>query len=248
MQTVTTPVENPSTASLWPDGTRARVWMGIKGSVPIMMGYVPIGNALGVLAAQAGLTPVETGAMSIFVYAGASQFIGVGMLAAGLGPATIALTTLLVNLRHLLMSAALSPYMKHLSRGRVAAFAFFITDETFAVSTIAFRERGNADSAYMVGLYGTAYVSWVLATTAGALVGRAFVVPEALGLDFALPAMFIGLLAGQLRDKSGVIAAVVAGAAAVLGSSSLGGWSVMGASVLAATVGVGVGRWKRASS
>lgn len=239
--------DDTSGLTAWPESGRTRVSMGARGAVPIVMGYVPIGLALGVLAAQAGLSPVETGAMSVFVYAGASQFIGVAMLASGVAPITIAMTTLLVNLRHVLMSAALSPYMKHLSRRRIAALAFFITDETFAVSAAAFHERGRADAAYMVGLYATAYASWVLATVTGAVVGGAVAVPEALALDFALPAMFIGLLAGQLRDKTGVIVGVSAAVITVLGNRALGGWTVMVASVVAAVIGVGVSRWTKAS-
>lgn len=216
--------------------------------MPIVLGYVPIGLALGVLAARAGLSPVETGAMSVFVYAGASQFIGVSMIASGVAPLTIALTTLLVNLRHVLMSAALAPYMGHIRRSRAAALSFFVTDESFAVSEAAFRRDGRADAMYMVGLYVTAYASWVLATTAGAVIGGAFVVPDALGLEFALPAMFIGLLAGQLREKTGVLVAGVAGAIAVFGGEMLGNWTVMVAAVVAAAVGAGVSRWTHGSS
>lgn len=211
------------------------------------MGYVPIGLAMGVLAARAGLTPLQTGAMSVFVYAGASQFIGVSMLAAGFAPFAIAVTTFLVNLRHLLMSAALSPYMGHIRRGTAAVLAFFVTDESFAVSIGAFRERGRADVAYMVGLYGTAYASWVLATVTGALLGGAFEVPDAFALDFALPAMFIGLLAGQLKEKTAVVTAVVAAVVAVAGTPVFDGWTVMIASAAAAAIGAGVGRWTNAS-
>lgn len=230
-------------AATWPPHSRTRLLLGLKGAVPIAMGYVPIGLAMGVLAARAGLSPLEIGAMSVLVYAGASQFIGVGMLAAGFGPLAIALTTLLVNLRHVLMSAALSPYMSRIRRGVAAGLAFFITDESFAVSVGVFRERGRADVAYMVGLYGTAYASWVLATVGGAMLGGAFAVPDAFALDFALPAMFIGLLAGQLREKTAVATAVAAAVIAVAGAPLLGGWTVMVASVGAAAFGAGVGRW-----
>lgn len=240
--------ETQSMSSAWPRERRLRLLLGVRGAVPIVMGYVPIGLALGVLAAQAGLTPVDTGAMSVFVYAGASQFIGVSMLAAGLSPMTIALTTFLVNLRHLLMSAALSPYMKHVRRAQGAFLAFFVTDESFAVSVAAFQKRGKADVTYMIGLYGTSYASWVLATVVGALVGGAFVVPDSLALDFALSAMFIGLLAGQLKDHPAIIVAVVAVAVTIFGHTALGGWTVMVAAIFAAAVGVGVGRWTNASS
>lgn len=232
----------------WPADARSRLWLGVQGALPVVMGYVPIGLALGVLAAGAGLTPLETGAMSAFVYAGASQFIGVAMLGAGAAPIAIALTAFLVNLRHLLMSAALSPYMRRLTRRHMALFSFFITDETFAVSATEFRERGEADPLYMVGLYGIAYSSWLLSTIAGAVAGNAFAIPSWLPLDFALPAMFLGLLAGQIKDVSGFIVALGAGLITLMTSGALGGWSVMVASIVGALIGTGVSRWTLESS
>lgn len=241
------PADEGASAS-WPLRPRVRLLLGVKDALPIVMGYVPVGLALGVLAVQAGLTTLETGAMSAFVYAGASQFIGVSMLAAGNSPLTIILTTFLINSRHLLMSAALSPYMQHLRRRAVIGLSFFITDESFAMSADAFRRHGRADVLYMVGLYTSAYAGWFLATVTGAVVGAAFTVPDALALDFALPAMFIGLLAGQLRTRPAVVAAALAAVVAVMGDTVLGNWSVMIASVVAATAGVGVARWTSVSS
>lgn len=233
-------------AGAWPIEARARLSLGIKAALPVVAGYVPIGLALGVLSAGAGLTPLEIGAMSALVYAGASQFIGVAMLSAGTGPVTVALTAFFVNLRHLLMSAALSPYVRRLRPGQVAFFSFFVTDETFAVSATEFRQRGYADPLYMGALYTISYGSWLSATVVGAFVGGALEVPAWLSVDFALPAMFIGLLAGQLGDYGRVAVAVMAGVFVVVFGPFLGGWSVMVASAAAAVAGVGVSRWTRA--
>src|SRR5690606_37310621 len=152
--------------------------------------------AYGVLAAQAGLSPWEAGAMSLLVYAGASQFIAVGMLAADAGLAAVAATTFLVNLRHLLMSAALSPYFHRVRRPLLTVLSFFVTDESFAVSSTVFAERGRGDAGWFAGLAVTAYGSWLAASVAGALAGGAVDIPAAFGLDFALTGMFIGLLDG----------------------------------------------------
>lgn len=232
----------------WTGTGRERFWLGAKSAWPVVMGYGPIGFALGVLAVQAGLTPAEIGAMSLFVYAGASQFIAVGMLGAEAGLAAIAATTFLVNLRHLLMSAALSPYFYGVRRPFLAFLSFFVTDESFAVSTTAFAERQRGDAVYFAGLGLTAYVSWFVATVTGALVGGAFNIPAWLGLDFALTGMFIGLLAGTLRGRPAVATALVAGVVAVATAQTLGRWSVMAAAISAATAGVVMGRWTRTSS
>lgn len=222
---------------------RSRFWQGVRLAWPVVIGYVPIGLAMGVLAGQTGLTPLATGAMSALVYAGASQFVAVAMLQAGAPAVSIVLTTLFINLRHILMSAALSPFFRGVRPRMLWAIGFLVTDETFAVSHGQFAAEGRGDPAVFTGLGLTAYVSWLASTVAGAWVGGALSTPEAWGLDFALPAMFIGLLAGQLKDRVGLAVAVLAALSAVGGGRFLGGWSVMAAAMLAAAAGVVMRRW-----
>ena len=153
---------------------------GVRQAVPIMFGYGPIGVAYGVLARQAGLTLAQTVAMSIFVYAGSSQFIAAGMLGAGAGFLPIVSTTLLVNLRHLLMSAALSPHLGGLRRSFLALFAFHITDETFALHS-ANLDRGPAHPWLLLGINLASYGTWVLSSLLGGLFGSILPDPARLG-------------------------------------------------------------------
>lgn len=227
----------------WNGTVKDRFWLGAKSAWPVVIGYLPIGFAFGVLAAEAGLAVAEISAMSILVYAGASQFIAVGMLAAGAGPAAVAATTFLVNLRHLLMSAALSPYFRGVRRPALAFLSFFVTDEAFGVGSSVFARRGEGDAAYFAGLGVVSYTAWVAASVAGAAVGSAVALPAALGLDFALTGMFIGLLASSLRDRPAVLAAAAGGLLAVATGDVLGRWSTMVAAVAAATAGVAAARW-----
>ena len=88
---------------------------GWKAAVPVALGYLPLGLAFGILAARQGLTWIDVFFMSLLVYAGSAQFIASAMLSSGSAAAAIISTTFLVNLRHLLMSASLSPLLKHLS-------------------------------------------------------------------------------------------------------------------------------------
>ncbi|HEY8416507.1 MAG TPA: AzlC family ABC transporter permease [Limnochordales bacterium] len=222
---------------------RSRLWHGVRLAWPVVMGYVPIGLAMGVLAGQTGLTPLETGAMSALVYAGASQFVAVAMLQAGAPAISIVLTTFFVNLRHILMSAALSPFFRGVRPAVLAGVGFLMTDETFAVGHGQFAAEGKGDPLVFAGLGLTAYLSWLVSTVAGAWVGGALAAPEALGLDFALPAMFIGLLAGQLKDRVGLAVAILAALLAVGGGRFLGGWSVMAAAMAAAAAGVVIQQW-----
>jgi 4-azaleucine resistance transporter AzlC len=214
---------------------------GVKAATPIVLGYLPIGFAFGVLARTAGLSVAEVGLMSILVYAGSSQFIGVNMLAAGAAAPAILSTTFLVNLRHLLLSTALLPSFKENAAWQNALLAYGITDETFAVNASVLQGR-TIGAAYVAGLHVTAQSSWVAASVVGALAGQMAGNHEALGLDFALSAMFIGLLMPHLRGEgagkkqvAAVVAALTAVAMALLGQPS---WGIIAATVLAATVGV----------
>ncbi|MFO7151871.1 MAG: AzlC family ABC transporter permease [Bacillota bacterium] len=211
---------------------------GIKRAFPIVMGYVPVGFALGVLAADAGLTPFQTGMMSLMVYAGSAQFIAVSMLAAGASYLAIIATTFLVNLRHLLFSASLSPYFKDLDHRLIPLISFYITDESFAVSITDVKEKVRG-YAYFLGLYVTSYLSWVLSTVLGAAFGSLIPDTRALGFDFALPGMFLALLCMQIKDGKKAFAALMAGGLSLFFLWVLpGNWNVILASVITAAMGV----------
>jgi 4-azaleucine resistance transporter AzlC len=221
---------------------------GVSQAIPIVMGYVPIGLAYGVLAQKAGLSPLNTVAMSIIVYAGSSQLIAVGLMGAGAPPLSIILTTFVVNLRHLLMSAAVSPHLKHWSKPKLAAFAYELTDETFAVHSVRFAAEGpNFVEAIATNM--TAQAAWVTGTSLGILLGKGITDVEPLGLDYALPAMFIALLILQIADRIQIAVAVLTGALAVgLLLAGLEQWSVIIATTIGAAIGVALETWTKPPS
>ena len=144
---------------------------GMRLAMPVVLGYIPVGFAFGVLAVQAGMNPLTVGLMSYFVYAGSAQLIAADMLAGGAGTASIVFTTFIVNLRHLLMSAALAPYLRRWGRPLQAWFCFEMTDETFAANMNRFAGAGvNAGEAF--GLNTFAHAGWVVGGVAGALLIR----------------------------------------------------------------------------
>lgn len=182
---------------------------GIKGATPIVLGFLPIGLAFGVLAVQAGLSIAEVFLMSLLVYAGSSQFIAVGLIGAGASIGAIIITTFLVNSRHILMSASLAPYMKKISNKLLTIIGFGVTDETFAVAIGEVPQVENK-AGYFLGLSITSHLSWVASTVIGAIAGNLIPNPEVLGLHFALPAMFIGLLVLQLSNRLSYLIAAIA--------------------------------------
>jgi 4-azaleucine resistance transporter AzlC len=217
-------------------------WLrGVTRGLPIVMGYIPIGFAYGVLAAQAGLAALHTLLMSIMVYAGSSQLIAVSLFAAGTPALSIILTTFVVNLRHLLFSAALSPHLRGWRKSELAAFAYQLTDESFAVHSARFARFAPTPppKAEMFAVNVTAQLSWVLGSGLGVIAGQRIPAVEPWALDYTLPAMFIALLVMQIRDRAHVAVALLAGTLAVaLTLAGLDQWSVILATVLAATAGV----------
>lgn len=217
-------------------------------ALPVVMGYLPIGFAYGVLAINAGLTVFETLAMSVIVYAGSAQLMAVSLFEAGINPFSIIATTFIVNLRHLLMSASLAPYMQHWRKTEVAAFAIELTDESFGVHSLRF-ERGENDPAPTLGINLTCQLAWVAGTLLGALAGGLITDVRPFALDYALPAMFIALLVLQIKSKLHLLVACAAGALSLtiwLGGVTQG--NVILAAVFAAALGAGVETWNKRRS
>ncbi|MDD3312454.1 AzlC family ABC transporter permease [Pseudodesulfovibrio sp.] len=215
---------------------------------PIIMGYVPVGAAFGVLACKTGLSLAATLLMSLLVYAGSAQLIAVAMFAAGLSPLAIVVTTFVVNLRHVLMSAALSPHVRTWPKWQLTLFAYEVTDESFALHS-ARHARGDTSRPVSFLINAIAHVSWVLASFVGYLSGAAIPDVKPLGLDFALPAMFIALLAMQVKNGLHVFVAGFTGLASIaLMQSGADRWSVIIATILGATLGAGVESWMKKRS
>ncbi len=200
MTTTSTNVEDAS----W----RQVVRDGMVGAWPICLGYFPIGMALGVLARQAGLSAFDIGLMSLLVFAGSAQFIGVAMIGEGASMLSIILTTFVVNFRHVLMSSSLAPHMYGVRRSFLALFAYGVTDESYAINMTRFRQ-GGWDRWRALVLHHTANTTWFVASVTGALAGS--LIPQgAFGIDFALPAMFLALLVYQIQSRIHIITGLIA--------------------------------------
>jgi len=203
-----------------------------------VMGYIPIGFAYGVLAQQAGLSLFNTLAMSALVYAGSAQLLAASFFAAGAPMLSIVATTLIVNLRHMLFSAALSPYLKGWCKWELAIFAYELTDESFALHSAWFPQEAPS-KIEVAAINLTAQLSWVFGSWLGAVVGGRIADVKPWALDYTLTAMFIALLVMQLKHRLDVAVAILTGALAVVFTLwGIGQWSVILATVAGATIGV----------
>jgi 4-azaleucine resistance transporter AzlC len=162
-----------------------------------------------VLAKTLGIPSVAAMLMSLIVFAGASQFVGVKLMSIGASPIEIVLATLILNLRHFLMTSYISQNLeKGTPKKQMSLLAFGITDETFAVASI--KQKGEISSRFMLGLNIMAYGFWNIGTLAGLLMSSWM--PEYLisGMGIALYAMFIGLVVPSMRASRPVLIVALA--------------------------------------
>lgn len=209
---------------------------GLRSATGLGIGYVPIGITYGIIARTGGFTFLETVAMSLMVFAGASQFIALNLLSSGVGPVQIVFTVFMVNLRHFLMSTSLRDKIDEGSRPLEMIYSFGITDETFAVSSV---ESGKVNPAYMFGLNSVAYFSWTASSGVGYLLGGGLPAVLKESLSIALYALFIGLLVPSARKNHGVlfVAGIAGGLNSILRLVLSPGWSIVIGSLIAAVTG-----------
>jgi 4-azaleucine resistance transporter AzlC len=210
---------------------------GFVALLPLWVATAPFGALYAVQARLAGLSLWETQAMSLLVFAGASQFTAVTLLYGGASAWSIILTTLIVNLRHMLLAASVAPYLGNVGLGRRALLAFQLTDESYALSIRRFGE-GTGSVAYLLGTNLSMYVCWQLSTGLGYILGRAVPDPARYGLDLIFPLTFLGLLMPMLRGRPAVAAALAAAALALLGRALIPGyWYLLVAGIGGSLIG-----------
>ena len=226
-----------------------RLLAGSKGLYSYFAGYLSIGFAAGVVEKTSGMSIAEIALISLLLYAGSGQFIAAGMIAASNPVSAIIFTIFFINIRHLLLSAALSPYFRHLSPWKNMTVGALLTDETFGVSINHLQNKRQASYKWMLGLNITAYLNWIIANIAGGYFGKWIPNPEKYGLDFAMAGMFIGLLVLQILSQKkyfvdilvAVSAVIIVIAVSFFASGSTG---VMTAVILATTIGMVIERWR----
>ncbi len=218
----------------------------------MVVGAIPFGIIFGALAINAGLSVAATIAMSLFVFAGSSQFVAAGLLTQGAGIVVIILTTFVVNLRHALYSASLGPYLSRLPQRWLMPLGFWLTDETYAVVV---QRYARADESpfkhwYHLGSSVLMYGNWLLCTLIGMVAGTQLQGMANWGLEFAMVVTFIGIVVPLLRNLPMLLCAVVAGSISFLlreWPNQLGLMVAALAGIAAAMVVDGASRYTRVS-
>lgn len=218
---------------------RSEFIAGFKATIPLVVGAIPFGIIFGALAVTSGLTPGAAMAMSLFVFAGSSQFIAAGLVASGTGIGIIVLTTFIVNLRHALYSTTLAPHMNHLSQKWLLPLGFWLTDESFVVAANRYGEPDNSPYRhwFFLGSAVFMYTNWQLCTLIGIVAGQAIPDPLSWGLDFAMVVTFLGMVIPMVKNRATFAAVVASASVAVMGNGLPNKMGLM----LAALAGVAVG-------
>jgi 4-azaleucine resistance transporter AzlC len=208
---------------------------GMQAGISIAIGYMPIALTFGLLAKTTGLTVMETFLMSLLVFAGASQYISLSLLALGTGAFEIVLTTFIVNIRHFLMSASLNERVEVAPKFIKALYSFGITDETFSVAAT---KEGKITTGFLFGLISVSYGSWVIFSGIGHAIGSSLPTTLQESMGIALYAMFVGLLVPSIKKHRKVI--YLAGLAGLLNTLFIQfmatGWAIVSATIVSSIV------------
>jgi 4-azaleucine resistance transporter AzlC len=195
----------------------ARVfWQGVRAEAPILIGVAPFGLIFGVTARAAGIPAWLAQAMSSVIFAGSAQFVTVQLIATGTPVVIIVLTAVLLNLRHVLYSASVAPYLRHLPARWRAWLAYLLTDEAYAVSIVKLRAAPDLPGRqwYVMGAGLALWSSWQASTAVGILLGAQ--IPAGWSLDFAATLTFIALVVPAITSRAALGCALVAAVVAIV--------------------------------
>ncbi|QJW48458.1 AzlC family ABC transporter permease [bacterium BFN5] len=212
---------------------------GLIAAIPIVVGYFPVAMAFGLLSKTVELSLLDSCLFSLIVFAGASQFMALDLIKAGISFWDIILATFLLNLRHFMMSASLAVRLKAIRKGWLPFVAFGITDESFAVASL---KKGQLSLSYILALQIAAYLAWTAGTFTGYLIGTAL--PEALqnSLGVGLYAMFTAILVPEIKKSNSVLClSLLAGTFYLIidyCSFFPAGWNLIATILLASSIGV----------
>ena len=231
-----------STISVSP-GAHNAFFAGVRAELPILLGVIPFGLIYGITALAAGIPPLLAQAMSAIVFAGSAQFVIAQLVAAATPALVIVLTVFVVNLRHVLYSASIAPYLQHVGERWQKVLAYLLTDEAYAVTILHYQANPDAPGRrwYLLGSGFALWGTWQVSTAAGLLVGAT--IPPSWPLDFALPLTFIALALPAIQDRATVAAAVAAGITVMAAQGMPFRLNLLVSALAGVLAGLAVERW-----
>ena len=201
-----------------PPSRRQEFWSGVRQELPLQLGVAPFGLVFGVLGLAAGLTPLQTILMSSIVFGGASQVVFAQLWGSVPGP-VVGASVSVINLRHMLYSASMAPYLRALPLRWRIPLAYLLTDEAYAVTINRLRHapQGPYQHYHLLGTGMLLWVCWQITTIIGVVFGAT--IPPEWSLEFAIPLTFIAVVVPILRRRADFVACATAGVISVAGQS-----------------------------
>lgn len=211
-----------STSVSYPPMGQKDFMLALKDAFPLSVSVFTYGIAYGALAHSTNhLNVWQTLSMSLFVFAGASQFSILALLHQGTALWTIVGSTFLLNSRQALYGFTLGPHLRHLRLSTSALLAHGLTDESYSVAIVRTQTHSLSGS-YFAGAGSAVLGPWLLSSLLGFLLGGFITNPGKFGLDFSYIGAFLGLLVAQLTNKSRYSAALLAAVGSILAARWLG--------------------------
>jgi len=199
-----------------PLSPRVEFWRGVIAELPLILGVAPFGLVFGVIGIAAGLAPIEIILMSSILFGGASQVVFAQLWGGGVPASIVGGSVCVVNLRHILYSASMAAYLRHLPLRWRIVLAYLLTDEAYAVAIHRFTNQppGPHQHYFLLGSGLLLWVSWQITTIIGVYVGE--IIPLSWSLSFAIPLTFIAIVAPILKTRADLAAATTAGGLAII--------------------------------
>ena len=220
-------------------------WMGFRAGFPFLLVVVPFGTLFGVVATEAGMTTFQTIAFSSVVFAGASQFAALQLMADNAPILIVIATALAVNLRMAMYSASLVVWLGEAPFWQRALVGYVNIDQSYAVSLNKFEDEPDLTLgqrlAFFFGVVSPISPMWVVSTGIGIWVGDG--IPEWMALDFAVPICFLAIIAPMMRTSAHMLAAVTSIVCALLLGGVPYNLGLLVAAVIAMIVGAQVEVW-----
>ncbi len=184
--------------------------------IPLTIPVIPFGIIYGVVGVELGLSPLVTFAMSFIIFAGSSQIAFVQLYTAGASPLVMISSVLAINSRHFLYSAVLAQYLNKLNLYWKILLSYLMTDQAFSVSLSYFKknQKKTFSHYHMLGSGFTLWLLWQISTLSGIVLGN--VIPEALGLEFAIPLTFLSLIIAELKKYDHLLIIIISGAISLI--------------------------------
>ncbi len=221
---------------------------GMAAALFFIIEFLPVGILFGAMSLDTGLSPLSTIGMSTLVFAGASQFLALTLLNTGATTGTIILGTLIINLRHVLMSSYIASAIPKGNAFRRIITGALVTDEGFALTSQHITSGSKISPWYVLGVNVSLYLQWQISTLAGIYLGNAIPGMQDMGIEAALYALFISIVVVSVSKRTDILLALIAAAIAV--TLTINGYSssaVLLASLISSFIGLGVYKWAKKS-